>query len=267
MKIPGYDNQAGAYDERVGTGEDIARCVAEGVAKLAHDGKLSNVLDVGCGTGEIGQYLNQLAINYTAMDRSAGMLDAFKSRLGDKAKATKLIETDGNLPWPVDDHSIDVIFSSRALHLLDLSHVLNEIQRLTSDSGLTCVIGRITRDKKGVSQTMRRQMRKILEVHGFKGRSGKRNLEDISDHCLSAGATDLGLVTVTRWKNTESPLHSIDNWRSKTGLAGIAVSDEIRMAVLDELEQWAIQHYGSLNLMKECPSFYELRGFYFPPRS
>ncbi len=265
MGAPDYDKQSEEYDGRAGIGDDVARRVADTVLKSTRQQSRIQILDIGCGTGEIGRYLAERAKSYTGMDRSAGMLKVFRNRLRNK-DAAALLEADGNLPWPVGRHSFDLIFSSRALHLLSVDHVMKEMKKAGSASGFTCMLGRVSRDDNGVAQTMRRQMHEILRRHGFSGRNGNRNLADISLHCARAGATILGLRVVDSWQKTESPLQSLSSWRSKEGLAGLGVPRGIHAAVLDELERWALQHYGSIRFTRNCTSRYELCGFYFPAR-
>lgn len=267
VTIPSYDKQASAYDARAGMGDDISRQVAKAVFTLAQRNSKGRLLDIGCGTGEIGCYLSELATDYTGIDRSPSMLAEFQNRLSGQIESARLVEADGDLSWPVTSQTIDLVFSSRALHLLNLEHVLNETQRIASETGITCVIGRVTRDKQGLSQSMRRQMRKILEQYGYKGRSGKRNLDNIRQHCNEAGAKELAMVNVANWQSFETPVQSINSWRNKAGLAGLDLPYEIKETVLEKLEQWAIEQYGSINLIENSTSSYELHGFYFPSKS
>ena len=51
---------------------------------------------------------------------------------------------------------------------------------------------------------------------------------------------------MARWQVSHSPIHSLESWKMKTGLAGNEVSSELKNDVLADLETWANESYGGL---------------------
>lgn len=264
MRTPDYDAQADSYDARAGIGRDIAQQVAATAIGLVETDKPVNILEIGCGTGEIGQFLGNAADHYVGLDASARMLDVFQQQVVASDRVC-LIHADANQAWPLTDLQADLVFSSRALHLLDLAHVLHEIKRLGSDQGFVCTLGRVVRDPDGIADTMRRTMREILEAKGIQGRNGKRNMQAFAAHCMNEGAEDLGTIEAAAWSVTESPHTSLNNWATKPGLAGNSLDQPMQTAVLAELQAWALQHYGTIDYTEKFTSHYVLRAFRFPP--
>lgn len=264
MRTPDYDAQAGSYDSRAGIGKHIAQQVAKTATGLTGTAKAANIVEIGCGTGEIGQFLSNMANHYVGLDASGSMLDAFRQQVVESDRM-HLIQADANQTWPLNDFQADLVFSSRALHLLDLEHVLPEIKRFGSHQGFVCVLGRVVRDPDGIADTMRRKMRKILETQGIQGRNGKRNVQLFAAQCMGNGADDLGTIEAASWQVAESPQTSLNNWAAKPGLAGNQLDQPTQTAVLAELQTWALQHYGAIDYTEKFTQRYELRVFRFSP--
>ncbi len=264
MRTPDYDEQAGFYDSRAGIGRDIAQQVARAAIGLTGTIAGPDILEIGCGTGEIGQFLSAAANHYAGLDASERMLDKFRQRVFEN-KRLRLIHTDANQAWPLSGLQADLVFSSRALHLLDPEHVLSGIRRSGSDQGFVCALGRVVRDPDGIADTMRRKMREILRARGVRARDGKRNMQAFATQCVNSGADDLGTIEAAVWQVTESPQTSLNNWVAKPGLAGNSLDQSAQTAVLAELQAWALQHYEAIDYTGKFTSHYVLRAFRFPP--
>lgn len=74
------------------------------------------VLEVACGTGHTSTLLSDLGIKSIACDLTPAMMDKAKARLSGKDIIPEFMEADAfNLPF--EDHSFDVLISTRFLHL------------------------------------------------------------------------------------------------------------------------------------------------------
>ena len=125
-----FDSQADTYDQRVGFCETDCRLIARAVLSLAgvHPGDV--VVEVGARTGQIGRWLACEGLRYVGFDLSQGMPVAFRRRVDPPRGSWALFQADGNRPWPIADAAAQVIFSSRAIHLLALDHVVHEVFRV-----------------------------------------------------------------------------------------------------------------------------------------
>ena len=260
-----FDGQAGFFDRRTGLPEDCCRAAAEKILEVGEARADSLVVEVGCGTGQIGRWLEARA-HYVGFDLSSGMLMEFRRRLGERPGALPLVQADANATWPFADGAASVIFSSRAAHLLEHDRVAAEVFRLASPSGATLVLGRVERTQGSVRERMAREMNERLRRRGHKGRRGERRNRRLFGACERLGGGILEPVPVATWSVTASPRQSLDSWRSLTGLGGIPVDEETRAEVLDELEAWAAETFGGLDGEFEFEETYVLSPLRVPPR-
>ena len=252
-----FDGQARFFDRRTGLPEECCRAVARKIVEFG--GGHGLVVEVGCGTGQIGQWVSGPA-RYVGFDYSLNMLREFRRR-----SRAPLVQADANATWPFADGSACVIFSSRAVHLLAHEHVAAEIFRLASGGGATVLLGRVERTHGSVKERMAQEMNERLRRRGLKGRRGERRNRKLFEACEQLGAAVLEPVPVATWKTAASPRQSLESWRSLSGLGGIPVSAETRAEVLDELEAWAAGEFGGLDKEFEFEETYMLSPLSVPP--
>jgi SAM-dependent methyltransferase len=261
-----FDGQAAFFDRRTGLPEECCRAVAKKIVETngARAGGL--VVEVGCGTGQIGQWVEAPA-RYAGFDLSLNMLKEFRRRLGERQGSLLLVQADANATWPFADGAAAVIFSSRAVHLLEHEHVAAEIFRLAAPAGATVILGRVERTPGSVKERMAQEMNERLRRHGLKGRRGQRRNRRLFESCERLGAELLEPVPVATWGASASPRQSLDSWRSLKGLGGLPVNAETRAEVLDELELWAAETFGGVDEEFEFEETYVLSPLRVPPRS
>jgi SAM-dependent methyltransferase len=260
-----FDGQAEFFDRRTGLPEDCCRAVAGKVLEFAARGVGGLVVEVGCGTGQIGRWLVGPA-RYVGFDLSVNMLREFQRRLGATGNhQPSLVQADANGAWPFADGSAGVVFSSRAVHLLGHVHVAAEVFRLASPGGATVLLGRVERTPGSVKERMAREMNERLRLRGLKGRRGERRNRKLFEACERLGAEILEPVPVATWNVSANPRQSLDSWRSLTGLGGLPVCAETRAEVLDELEVWAAEVFGGLDEEFEFEETYVLSPLRVPP--
>lgn len=257
-----FDGQAGSFDQRTGLPDDCCRAVARKVIELGKAGTDDLIVEVGCGTGQIGQWFEAPA-RYVGFDLSLGMLKEFRRRLG--ARQLPLIRADANATWPFADGAARVIFSSRAMHLLGHERVASEIFRLASPAGATLILGRVERTPGSVRERMAQEMNERLRRRGFVGRRGERRHRKLFEACERLGAEILEPVPVATWSVSASPRQSLDSWSRLTGLSGLPVPTAIRTEVLQELEVWAAEAFGGLDRVFEFEETYVLSSLRVSP--
>ena len=250
-----FDGQAAQFDRRVGLPESDCRAIAAAVIALAGAGEGDRVLEIGAGTGMIGRWFLEHPVRYVGLDRSRGMLEVFRRRPG--AGRAGLVQADGALPWPLPAGAARVIFSSRAMHLLPLAHVVEEVRRVGTASGV-CLLGWVERDPESVKARMSREMQRLVRERGFTPRTaGSRRFLAA---CRERGAAELPRTAVARWPARHSPRQSLDSWRGKLGLGGLVLPPGVQESVLDELEAWARRTFGDLDAESSAEETYVLDG-------
>jgi ubiquinone/menaquinone biosynthesis C-methylase UbiE len=261
-----FDGQAPQFDRRVGLPEADCRAIAAAVLALSRAGSGDRVLEIGAGTGMIGRWLLEPAVRYVGLDLSRGMLEVFRRRPG-TARAG-LVQADGARPWPLPAGSVRVVFSSRAIHLLPLAHVVEEVLRVGARGprgGGACLLGWVEREPESVKARMSRRMQRLVRERGFAPRTAgsRRFLEAL----VSRGAEELPRTAVARWAARHTPRQSLDSWRSKAGLGGIVLPPGVQEEVLSELEAWAVETFGGLDAERPSEETYVLEGVRLPAAS
>ena len=260
-----FDGQAGFFDRRTGLPDECCRAVAQKIVEMSEARADGLIVEVGCGTGQIGQWVEAQA-RYVGFDLSLNMLREFQRRLGTSQSHTPLLQADANATWPFADGAAGLIFSSRAVHLLEHEHVAAEVFRLASPNGATLILGRVERTPGSVKELMAREMNERLRLRGLKGRRGERRNRRLFESCERLGAEVLEPLPVATWSASASPRQSLDSWRSLESLGGLPVSAETRAEVLDELEVWAAATFGGLEREFEFEETYVLSPLRVPPR-
>jgi hypothetical protein len=259
-----FDDQAAMFDRRAGLPVEYCRAIASAVVEIAQPAPGDLILEVGPGTGRIGQWFGA-PLRYVGIDKSAGMLDQFQSLRGGAAGDQALVRSDANRSWPLASGVARVIFSSRAMHLLDHEHAASEVFRVAAPRGAMLIIGRVERDPGSVRARMAREMNNGLRRGGYEGHRGEQRNRKLFDSCSRRGAQVLEPVAVATWKVLASPRQSIDSWRCLIGLGGVPVPAETKERILAELEIWAEETFGGLDEQFESEETYILRPVRVPP--
>lgn len=251
------------FDQRAGVTEELCQNIVEKVIEIGEAGPGDLIVEVGCGTGQMGQWFER-PVRYAGFDLSSGMLEQFTRRLRGNFESKALIRADANIAWPIADGVARVVFSSRTMHLLQQEHVANEIHRIARFDGATLVLGRVERNHDSVRSRMATEMIDRLRLHGFVGRRGERQNRKLFESCSRAGAVELEPVPVASWKTSSSPRQSLDSWRGHTHLGGLQVPASTRTDILQELESWAMEVFGGLDRELESEETYVLKSLRLP---
>jgi ubiquinone/menaquinone biosynthesis C-methylase UbiE len=131
--INNYDSFAEAYAASNKT--SFANTYYERPAMLALAGDVAGrrILDAGCGSGPLFAALRDRGAIVTGIDKSAGMLEQARRRLGDDADL-QVAELGSPLPFP--DCTFDDVTASLVLHYLkDWGPALAELRRVLKPGG------------------------------------------------------------------------------------------------------------------------------------
>jgi ubiquinone/menaquinone biosynthesis C-methylase UbiE len=261
-----FDEQARSFDQRAGLPASVCDSIAKELVQLAQLSTGDVLLEVGAGTGQIGHSLCGLALRYVGFDSSAAMLEVFALRCRESGRRPSLIHADGNHRWPADDGNVKAVFSSRAMHLLPVQHVVAEVLRVASSDGAALMLGRVLRQEQSLRARLRQEMRDRLRERGFAASEGQKKEREILDACFRFGATPLERRIVATWPVQQSAAQVLDSWREKSGLAGHDVPADVKENVLSQLAVWAKDVFGSFEANLCAEEKYVLEGVRLPSK-
>jgi ubiquinone/menaquinone biosynthesis C-methylase UbiE len=254
-----FDAQAATFDQRAGLSEPHCQAIADAVLRLAQASPGDLICEMGAGTGMLGTWLAQPPLRYIGIDVSRAMLAAFHRRMAAPGPSSLLLQADGDQRWPLADGVVKVIFSSRAVHLLDLAHVVDESCRVAMSDGASLIVGRSQRLPDSLPRLLQQELQGLLRQRGFSPHAGEPHQRQLLAALAQRGAMVFEPVVVVRWTATRTPWQSIEAWQSKPGLAGLNVPAVIKRAILDELRCWAQALFGDLDHEVSCEEAYVLQ--------
>lgn len=262
-----FDSQAVDFDLRAGLPDGAAGEIAAAVVDLALNGG-GVLLDIGAGTGQIGAELAAAWSArprglYVAIDVSAPMLAAFRRKLGADAEAA-LVRANAATRWPVASGSVDLVFSSRAAHLLPPDALVRETLRVAAPGGALAVFGGVRSEAGSLRAEVRREMRRLLAEAGYEPRRAGEHRRSIADALAACGAEVLPVRTAASWSAVHRAGDALAAWRAKPGLGGRAVPPDVQESVLRRLEEWVLKRYGSLEVERDATERYELAAVRLP---
>jgi SAM-dependent methyltransferase len=132
-RLNDYDSFAEAYSAETEANFINAYYARPAILDLAGDVAGRRILDAGCGSGPVMAALRDRGAIVTGFDKSAGMLDLARRRLGDDAD---LQVADLGSPLPFPDGTFDDAIASLVLHYLeDWGPALAELRRVLKPGG------------------------------------------------------------------------------------------------------------------------------------
>ena len=216
---------------------------------------------MGAGTGEIGVHLSRLPIRYVGLDASAAMLEVFRAKAGHASP--DLIVADCDRPWPLPDGSASVVFASRVIHLLRPDHVVRETMRTCRPGGML-ILGRVVRDRDGITERLRRQRLGLLRAAGISARQGEEGTRRIIEDCPRSGRGITRPPHCCRMDHRTTLREIIADWESRSRWGAVDLDQKSRASMLAELRGWARREFGDLDRHETFLSRYAIDIIHLP---
>lgn len=249
--------EAEKFDDRAGLPAQACADIAQAVLRIGDLRSGGLLLEIGTGTGQIGECLCKGA-RYVGFDHSPEMIERFRRRLPSHPEGA-LIAADGSQEWPVPARSVSLFFSSRAIHLLPSDHVREQILRAALP-GAVVVFGRILQDEGSWQTSMRRHLREILRERGFVSEEGRHREKTLLSALENDGAISFEPVVAAEWAVEKQPRDLLDDWARKRRLASMELPSETKAEVLGEMGRWVERHFPPGSVPPEITARYVLKG-------
>jgi ubiquinone/menaquinone biosynthesis C-methylase UbiE len=223
----------------------------------AVDASSPRLLDLGAGTGRIGDVFVAAGDDYVGVDLSLGMLREFARHDG---PAPRLAQADGER-LPFGDATFDAVLMIQVFGgMRGWRRVLAEARRVLRPSGVL-VLGRSVAPADGVDARMKQRLTQILaDLHVD---APTTNARENAEQWLANASRRSSRVVAATWGAQRTARGFLD--RHRDGARFSALPGSVKDESLRRLADWASATYGSLDTACAEQHAFELQIFEFPP--
>jgi SAM-dependent methyltransferase len=258
MSLPAFDAIADDFDRFRALPPGAPAAIREAMWDALGSAPAARVLDLGAGTGRVGEAFVAAGDAYVAVDPSARMLARFAGKAAHRGgPVPALVQADGRL-LPFLPGTFDAVLIVQVLSGSPAwRRLLAEARRVLRDGG-ALVLGKTTGPPEGVDARMRTQLARILAEAGIDARGPGARRDEARDW-LAPGARRMTEVVAARWNATRSPRDFLI--RHATGARFAALPQPVKDEALRKLGDWAIATFGSLDATLDEPHAFLLDVF------
>jgi ubiquinone/menaquinone biosynthesis C-methylase UbiE len=244
MLISPFDQIAAEFERLRALPAGVSAAVRRGIWDALDCGNTTRVLEVGAGTGRIGEAFLDLGDRYVAVDTSQKMLGQFAEKASKfHVRAPSLVQADGRC-LPLPEQSFDIVLMIQVVSgLPGWRQLLDEARRVLCASGAV-VLGRAQGPDGGIDQRMRTQLGLILTTLGADATRPGAGREE-ARLWLSPSTNRTVEVVAGRWVEERTPRQFLIRHASGARFAALAAS--IREEALRQLTDWAVSTFGTLD--------------------
>jgi ubiquinone/menaquinone biosynthesis C-methylase UbiE len=243
MRISDFDAVAEEFDRFRALPDGVAEAIRRAMWDTLGGAVSRRVLDLGAGTGRIGEAFIAAGDAYIGVDASAGMLARFADKVATRGGALPaLAQADGQaLPFP--SGTFDAVLMVQVISgTPGWRDILSEARRvLRAGGGL--VLGKAVGPPHGLDGRMREQLSRILAEAGVPMHRRGAVREDVLAW-LAPVASRVTTIVAARWETTRSPREFLA--RHATGARFAALPQPIKDEALRRLAEWAAATFGEL---------------------
>ncbi len=246
-----FDRAAAFYDETRALPAHIAEQVAQLALRcLPPQGR---ILEIGIGTGRIARPLLNHGVRVIGVDLSRAMMN----RLRATHPQAPLAQGDA-MHLPFADASFDAVIAVHVLHLVgDWQLALREARRVTRPRGAFLFGHNVNQSTP--SRQLREQFNRLRGCANDRWNVVEQTLPAM---LLAAGARQITLET-DRWETHITPRAELDALRQRLWSSTWSLDDEALAQIVDALADWAIHHFGSLDVSLTNVHLFRWRCFVF----
>jgi ubiquinone/menaquinone biosynthesis C-methylase UbiE len=253
-----YDNIADIYDRTRWLTESVAEEVADFILDLVSATPDTSFLEPGVGTGLNILPLVKRGYGVTGIDISQEMLARFEQKLGKIPQNLQLIRGDASR-LPFVNRSFDVILTVHMVHTVANWQIfLDEIDRVLKPKGFYLNAQWITpAARMEFEGYFRSILAKYEEVRESKSIDSGIKEIDIDKYVQNKGYRSNYLIA-KKWTVSNTVGELLDFFKSRAYGLCWRVSDEIFDRLMDEFEEFCLQHYGSLETKLSSEAKFEI---------
>jgi SAM-dependent methyltransferase len=258
-----FDNVAAEFDAYRALPDEVPRAIRDALRAEVGDAAGAagaRLLDLGAGTGRIGEAFVRAGDAYFAVDSSAGMLARFARKVGDHGgPEPRLVQADGrSLPFPAGTFHA-VLVAQVVSAFSGWRRLVGEARRVLRPGG-TLAFGKTVRPENGLDARMRERLSLILAGMGVDNRRPGASRDDVRG-VLSREARRASEVVVATWDARRSPRDFLNRHATAARFGALPIA--VREDALRGLADWASGEFASLDAALVEPTQFVLDVYAF----
>jgi SAM-dependent methyltransferase len=254
VAMSAYDAAAPSFERHRPLPADATRAIRTAIL-AALEVASPRLLDLGAGTGRIGEPFVAAGDDYVGIDVSFGMLREFAHR---DRPMPRIAQADGQrLPFP--DATFDAVLLIQVFGgMRGWRQVIAEARRVLRPRG-ALVTGRSVAPAEGIDARMKRRLAALLVDLGVD--ADTTNVRDDVHRSLEPQAQAGTSVVAWTWNAERTPRAFLD--RHAGGAHFSVLPEAVKAEAMGRLAAWAVATFGSLDAIFSEPHAFELNMFKF----
>lgn len=244
-----FDRVSDVYDATRALPPEISEQATDTILNIVSPTSETKFFEIGIGTGRIAVPIAKRGYSYTGIDISEKMLAELHRKLEGISHRLTAVKGDATaLQFP--DNSFDVGLTVHVFHLVSAwKQALAEIRRVLKP-GSPYLYTHGTMDSNSANPNhnliLRQRWEDIIASYGYPlPRYGATEEEVLAE--LRAQDASLEIVIAAQWKSELTVSQSLENYQNRVYRPSWHLPDDIFVKAFNDLREWALEHYGSLN--------------------
>lgn len=238
-----FDRVSDIYDATRGLPASTSVAVTDTILNLTSATPDTKFFEAGIGTGRIALPIVQRGYSYFGVDISEKMLAELQRKLEGISHRLTTVKADAT-SLPFADNSFDVALTVHVFHLIsNWQQALAEIRRVLKSGGIYLYShGNMDNNSFDFEQ----KLQAIMAEYGYPLPRYGAIEQEVLDTLREQGAT-LETVVAARWQSELTVGKLLEHHQNKVSRHTWHLPDDIFARVIQDLRDWSLQRYGSLN--------------------
>ncbi|MFN6481560.1 MULTISPECIES: class I SAM-dependent methyltransferase [unclassified Nostoc] len=247
-----FDRVSDIYDATRGLPPEISEEITDFILNLVSATTETKFYETGIGTGRIAVPIAKRGYSYTGVDISEKMLAELHQKLEGVSHKLTAIKGDAT-SLPFADNSFDVALTVHVFHLISAwKQALAEIRRVLKPGGIYLYthgnmnFSKVNEDMNQGRFDFQQRWQDIIASYNYPLLCYGATEEEVLGELREQGA-NLETVVAAKWQPEVTVGKLLEYHTKKVNSHTWHIPDDIFARAIQDLQDWALQHYGSLD--------------------